>query len=81
MVAGAVLVNTVTAAHMTMNDVAAAVRRDVDGVKYSSNTQMLSAMLTIGSTITRNGCETLRGPTWRVTWLRIAALAPAMASA
>ena len=32
-------------------------------VKYSANNHTLRAMLTIGSTITRNGWETFSGPT------------------
>ena len=38
-------------------------------------------MLTIGSTTTMNGCDTLSGPTCSAAWLRYSAESPATASA
>ena len=65
--AGAVRVRTITAEHMQAKEMAAIVSRGALGVKFSAKTQTLSAMLAIGSTITRKGCDTLRGPTCNVT--------------
>ncbi len=69
MVAGVVRASTAAAAHMTEKDRIPTVSRNGFSVNTSSKIQTLSTMLTIGSTITMNGCEMLSGPTCKAAWL------------
>ena len=64
-VAGAVRARTVTATHMAAKANEPTASRATSAVKVSPKIHTLNAMLTMGSTMTMNGCETLSGPTWR----------------
>ena len=59
MVAGVVRARTVAAAHITPKAIMPTNSRKAFAVKTSAKIQTLSTMLTIGSTITMNGCEKL----------------------
>ncbi len=71
MVAGAVRASTLTATHMATKANDPTARRATLGVKVSPKIHTLNTMLTMGSTMTMNGCEMLSGPTWRAAWFRI----------
>src|ERR1700749_1237861 len=79
--AGAVRARAITDAHITTNDSDPSASRGTLSVNVSSNTQTLSAMLTIGSTTTRKGCDMLSGPTCNVVWSRSSATSPLTARA
>jgi hypothetical protein len=66
--AGVVRASTAAATHMTTKDTTPTVSRNGFSVKTSAKIQTLSTMLTIGSTITMNGCDTPSGPTWSAAW-------------
>ena len=80
-VGGAVRVSTTTEPHMAAKAAAPTASRAASGVKYSWKIHTLSAMLTIGLTMTSNGWETLSGPARSVDWWRTSAPSPAPASA
>src|ERR1700727_2451159 len=80
-VAGAVWVRKTTPTHITAKAAAATARTPTPGLNRSSNSHTLRAILTIGSTITRNGWETRSGPTCSATCCRIVPAAPPTARA
>ncbi len=51
------------------------------GLNVSPKIQTLNAMLTMGSTMTMNGCEMLSRPTWRAAWFKSSAARPPTANA
>ncbi len=68
MLAGVVRASTAAAAHMAAKETMPTVSRTGFSVNTSAKIQTLSTMLTIGSTITMKGCDTLSGPTWSAVW-------------
>ena len=80
-VAGAVWVSKTTPTHITAKAIAATASTPASGLKRSSNSHTLRAMLTIGSTITKNGWETRSGPTCSATCCRMVPAAPPTARA
>jgi len=69
-VAGVVCVRTTTAAHIRAKPNAATASTAPSLVKRSPNSHTLRMMLTIGSTITRNGWEARSGPTCSAACVR-----------
>lgn len=65
-VGGAVRVSTTVEPHMAVKAADPTASRVASGVKYSWKIHTLSAMLTIGLTMTSNGWDTLSGPTCSV---------------
>src|ERR1700734_822213 len=80
-VAGAVWVRKPPPTPTPAKAAAATARTATPGLKRSSNSHTLRAILTIGSTITRNGWETRSGPTCSATCCRIVPAAPPTARA